>query len=337
MKDTKIKETNAVSDKSENAPAESNKDGVFLDSLATFSTTEIAPKLPKKLPPISSYMIKTVIMIVLISIMLLCVSEVVKSMKGYKEADDIYRDLSGIMGDILSNKDSAVSKSGKNYHGGTTENFGTPTIPEINTDSSNSTVSETLILLRAKFKTLRETNPDVVGWISIPGTVIDYPILQTEDNDYYLEHSITGTYLKSGSIFADYRNASDWSDQNTVLYGHNMASGEMFAQLAKFKSGSFFRANRYIYIYTDEGIRVYTIFSAYETNTYNPYTRMHFSSDNEFVEWAKKAYNSSLKSVHNYTFKFNGQDKILTLSTCTNGFNDDGRLAVHAVLTEIRS
>ncbi|MBP3333789.1 MAG: class B sortase [Clostridia bacterium] len=311
-------------------------DHIFMDSLTSLSTSEIAPKLPRKIPPISSYMIKTVVMIVLISILLLCVSEVVTSMRGYKEAGDIYSDLSTNMGDILLMTDPAVSKSNKNFHGGTTEIFGTPTIPEIDVGPSDNEVSETLILLRAKLKSLRETNPDVIGWISIPGTVIDYPIVQTEDNDYYLNHSITGTYLKSGSIFADYRNASDWSDQNTVLYGHNMASGEMFAQLAKFKSGSFFRANRYIYIYTDEGIRVYTVFSAYETNTYNPYTRMHFSSDNEFVEWAKKAYKSSLKAVYNYTFKFNGEDKILTLSTCTNGFNDDGRLAVHAVLTEIR-
>ena len=309
---------------------------VFLYSLSSLSTSEIAPKLPKKFPPVSSYMIKSVVMIVLISIMLFCVSEVVGSMKGYKEADDIYSDLAGIMGDILSNKDPAVSKSDRNTHGGTTENYGTPTIPEIGGSTSEDAVSETLILLRAKLKSLRETNPDVIGWISIPGTVIDYPIVQTEDNDYYLDHSITGTYLIAGSIFADYRNASDWSDQNTVLYGHNMASGEMFAALAKFKSGSFFRANRYIYIYTDEGIRVYTVFSAYETNTYNPYTRMHFASDNEFVEWAKKAYSASLKKVYDHTFKFTGEDRILTLSTCTNGFNDDGRLAVHAVLTEIR-
>ncbi len=327
---------NSKNEEKKGIPESDGGKSVFLDSLASLSTSDIAPKLPKKFPPISSYMIKSVVMIVLIAIMLFCVSEVVSSMQGYKEAGDIYDELANDWGDILSKSDPAVSKSDKNIHGGTTENYGTPTIPELDIGPSDNDVSETLILLRAKLKSLRETNPDVIGWISIPGTVIDYPIVQTEDNDYYLDHSITGTYLKSGSIFADYRNASDWSDQNTVLYGHNMASGEMFAQLAKFKSGTFFRTNRYIYIYTDEGIRVYTVFSAYETNTYNPYTRMHFSSDNEFVEWAKKAYAASLKEVYNHTFKFSGKDRILTLSTCTNGFNDDGRLAVHAVLTEIR-
>ena len=275
-------------------------------------------------------------MIVLLSIMLYCLSEVVKSIRGYKDADDIYDSFEGMMDDVLSPNGPEVSKSDKSSHGGITENFGTPTIPEINEGPSDSDVSETLILLRAKLKNLRETNPDVIGWISIPGTVIDYPIVQTTDNDYYLDHSITKTYLKSGSIFADYRNQSDWSDQNTVIYGHNMASGEMFAQLAKYKSGTFMRNNRYIYIYTDEGIRVYSIFSAYQTDIYNPYTRIRFDDSSEFAEWAKKAYSSSIKKASG-SFRFKGDEKILTLSTCTNGLDHDERFAVHAVLTEVRS
>lgn len=315
---------------------ENSSSEVFLDSLESFSTGEIAPKLPKKLPPLSSYMIKGVIIIILLSIMLYCVSKVVNSMRGYKEADDIYGDFAGMMEDVLSPSDPAVPKSDKNAHGGATETFGTPTVPEMNTGDSDEVVSETLILLRAKLDNLRKTNPDVIGWISIPGTVIDYPILQTDDNDYYLYRSITGTYLKSGSIYADYRNESDWSDQNTVIYGHNMASGEMFAQLAKFKSSSFIRSNKYIYIYTDEGIRVYTVFSAYETNIYNPYTRIRFASDHEFIGWAKNVYSASLKKASG-SFKFDGDDKILTLTTCTNDFNEDARLAVHAVLTDIRN
>ena len=199
-------------------------DGVFLDSLASLSTTEIAPKPPRKLPSLFPLVIRTVIILILLSIMLYCVSEVLESIRGYKEADDIYDSFEGMMDDILSPKGPAVSKADKNHHGGTTENFGTPTVPEINEGPPENEISETLILLRAKLKNLRETNPDVIGWISIPGTVIDYPIVQTDNNDYYLDHSITGTYLKSGSIFVDYRNESDWSDKNTIIYGHNLAS-----------------------------------------------------------------------------------------------------------------
>ena len=268
--------------------------------------------------------------------MLYGVSGVLEGIRGYKEADDIYDSFEGMMDDILSPKGPAVSKADKNHHGGTTENFGTPTVPEINEGPPENEISETLILLRAKLKNLRETNPDVIGWISIPGTVIDYPIVQTDNNDYYLDHSITGTYLKSGSIFVDYRNESDWSDKNTIIYGHNMASGEMFAQLAKYKSGTFMRNNKYIYIYTDEGIRVYNIFSAYQTDVYTPYTLINFANDNEFISWAKTAHSSSIKKQSG-SFRFKGDDKIITLSTCTNSLNDDERFAVHAILTEIRS
>ena len=194
------------------------------------------------------YVIKGVVTVVLLSIILYCLSEVVESIRGYKEAGDIYDELSGMMDDILSPPKSAVPKGNKDSHGGMTESFGTPTIPEFDDNSSESDISGTIILLRAKFEKLRETNPDVIGWISIPGTVIDYPIVQTTDNDYYLDQSITGTYLKSGAIFVDFRNSSNWTDRNTVIYGHNMASGEMFAQLAKYRSGTFLRNNKYIYI-----------------------------------------------------------------------------------------
>ncbi len=327
-------ENSQNSQNEEKLSAESNSE-VFLDSLDSFSTAEIAPKLPKKLPSLLPYIIKGVIMVVLLSIMLYCVSEVVESIRGYKEASDIYDEFAGMMGDILSPNGSAVSRGDKNSHGGTTESFGTPTIPEFDNATSEDDISETLILLKEKFKKLRETNPDVIGWISIPGTIIDYPVVQTTDNDYYLDHSITGAYLKSGSIFVDYRNERNWSDKNTVIYGHNMASGEMFAQLAKFKSGTFLRNNRYLYIYTEDSVRIYTIFSAYQTDIFIPYTRIVFESDSEFITWAKTAYSSSIKKQSG-SFKFSGESQIITLSTCTNSLDDDERFAVHAVLTEIR-
>ncbi len=309
---------------------------VFLDSLNSLSTSSIAPKLPRKYPPISSFVIKSTVLLILVSVMIYCLSQVTSSLRGYKESDELYGNMSEKWGELetLLGSDFAVSKSDKNSHGSTTSPYGTPTIPEApDTGSSDGDLSATIVLLRAKFAVLKETNPDVIGWITIPDTHVDYPIVHTNNNDYYLDHSITGSKLNSGAIFADYRNVGDFSDHNTVIYGHNMASGLMFADLFRFKGSGFFSKTPYIYIQTENGIYVYRVFSVYETNKYDPYIRTSFSSKNDFIEWAKSRQSASLRKV---SYKFDGDEQIITLSTCTNGFGDDGRLAVHAVLTEIR-
>lgn len=310
-----------------------NKD-LFAESLSSLSTSEIAPKLPRKYPPISSFVIRGTIIILLLSVMTYCLSMVFSSVRGYKEADDLYSVMSENWGslDLLLNERFAVSKSDKNSQGSQTQSYGTPTLPEPPKDDSDGT-SATLIMLKAKFSALKETNSDVIGWITVPDTLIDYPIVHTDNNDYYLDHSFTGSKLASGTIFADCHNTNNFSDYNTVVYGHNMASGSMFANLAKFKGSGFFSRTPYVYVQTESGIYVYRVFSVYETNKYDPYIRTSFTSTNDFLEWVKSRQSKSLRKV---SYKFDGDEKIITLSTCTNGFGDDGRLVVHAVLHEIR-
>lgn len=309
----------------------------FSSSLDSFITTDIAPKLPKKYPPFTAIFIRGSVILVLVAVIMFCTVQLTSSMEGYGEADELYGSLAESWGSeniIFGENISAVSKSDKNTHGNITQNYGTPTIPETSTDdTTDNEISSTILLLRAKFADLKQTNPDVVGWITVPDTYIDYPIVKTNDNDYYLDRSFTGAHLNSGTIFVDFRNEGDLTDRNTVIYGHNMASGAMFAHLAKFKSSSFLKKQPYIYIQTENGIYVYKVFSVYETNKYNPYTRIYFSGDKDFLEWAKSMKNSSIKNV---SYSPKQDDKIITLSTCTNGFGDDGRLAVHAVLTEIK-
>ncbi len=307
----------------------------FVSSLEELSTSDIAPRLPKKYPPVASFLLRGAVIALLGAVMLYCASEIVASMRGYREADDLYSVMSEDWGtlDILLNEHFAVSKSDQNSHGGTTSEYGTPTVPEAPSSGSSSD-SATIIMLRAKFAALKETNPDVIGWITVPDTLIDYPIVQTEDNEYYLDHSFLGGTLAAGAIYADYRNESDLSDQNTIIYGHNMASGAMFAHLAKFKRSGFFSRTPYVYIQTESGIYVYKVFSVYETNKYDPYIRTSFTSQNDFLEWVKSRQSKSLRKV---SHSFKGNEQVLTLSTCTNGFGDDGRLAVHAVLYEIRT
>ncbi len=184
--------------------------------------------------------------------------------------------------------------------------------------------------MREGLASLRQINEDLYGWISIEGTVIDYPMVQGEDNEYYLNHAFNGDWLVNGAIFVDYRcSPSVTENYNTVVYGHNITSGAMFHDVTKFLSEDYFDG-AYIYVYTEEGIYVYEPFSVYETRYDYDYFRTEFSSGEEFVAFAEEVRdNSVLRSKSDMTF--NENDRILTLSTCTNGAFY-ARYALHAKL-----
>lgn len=179
-----------------------------------------------------------------------------------------------------------------------------------------------------------EVNQDIYAWLSVPGTVIDYPVVQhPEEMDYYLEYNLDGTKGRPGGIYTQRMNAKDWTDPNTVIYGHNMRNGTMFADLHKYEDADFFEENRYIHIYTEDGaVLVYEIFAAYVTDsshlllTKNIYTEAGFQS--------------YLDDIPNHTGKncnfledreVTAEDRILTLSTCVYGQNDK-RYLVQGVL-----
>ena len=105
--------------------------------------------------------------------------------------------------------------------------------------AETETASEETAIIPVKFGELQSVNPDVYAWITVPGTEIDYPILQhPSDNSYYLMHNIDGSYGYPGCIYTENLNSKDFTDNNTVIYGHNMKNGSMFAQLHKFEQGS---------------------------------------------------------------------------------------------------
>ncbi|MCD7734558.1 MAG: class B sortase [Clostridiales bacterium] len=100
------------------------------------------------------------------------------------------------------------------------------------------------------FDALLAANPDVVGWLYCPDTVINYPVLQGESNDTYLHHMVDGSYNSAGSIFLDYRNAADFSDANSILYGHNMKNESMFGTLDKYKKQSYYDEHPVLWLLT---------------------------------------------------------------------------------------
>ena len=178
------------------------------------------------------------------------------------------------------------------------------------------------------FTALREVNPDVLGWILIPGTVVSYPLVQGDDNDYYLNHTWKGWRNVVGSIFLEWTNSADLSDFNTIVYGHRMKNGSMFASLKYYSSQSYWKQHPCVYITDDNGSHKYEIFAAYEVSTEGLTYRVGFSSDEDKQEFIDYCLAQSVISTGITPTVY---DRILTLSTCT-GDGHATRWVVQGVL-----
>ena len=176
-------------------------------------------------------------------------------------------------------------------------------------------------------------NQDIYAWITIPGTVIDYPVLQhPEELDYYLDHNLDHSSGYPGCIYSQNLNSKEWDDPNTVLYGHNMKNGTMFAQLHYYEDSEFFQENPYIYIFTQGYVRIYHIFGAYEYDNRHLLLTIDTQDPAAFA-----AYLVEVKGLNGLRDHFNEEvpvgieDKILTLETCVAN-KPDKRYIVQAVL-----
>jgi sortase B len=187
-------------------------------------------------------------------------------------------------------------------------------------------VEEDKPIIMNKFHRLLEINNDVIGWIKIPGTKIDYPVVKTDNNDFYLEHDINQKKSKAGTIFMDFRNQGDGTDKHTILYGHHMRDGSMFTELMKFKQKEFIGENMTILFDTLYEEITFEIFSVYVTGTDFYYIETSFSSDGEYLDFLKIIQE---KSMFERDLTLKAEDQILTLSTCTYEF-DNARFVVHA-------
>ncbi len=193
--------------------------------------------------------------------------------------------------------------------------------------------AEELQKIRAQLQALAVKNDDTFGWISVEGTNINYPIVQGEDNDYYLDHAFTGDYLPIGSVYADYRcNTSMNRNYNTVFYAHNITSGAMFHDVTKFFEDEYVD-NVKIVIYTLDGKFIYEPFAIYESRYDNNYFKTGFTSSKDFLEFTEKIKGDATKVKD---IEFTTSDRLITLSTCTNGASTQ-RYALHARLVEFIS
>ena len=180
------------------------------------------------------------------------------------------------------------------------------------------------ISIDVDFEKLEEINDDIIGWIYIPDTNINYPLVKGDDNQYYVEKGYDNSVTGSGAIFLDYRNSYDLKDYNSIIYGHNMIDDTMFSDLARYMEQEYFEQHRLVYIVAKDKMVVYEVFSAYITTS---------DSDTYTIDFGDETENYLLlvndKNILESDSVIDFGDRIITLSTCTSS-TSDGRYVVHA-------
>lgn len=183
-------------------------------------------------------------------------------------------------------------------------------------------------LISVNFDDLLKINNETKGWIQVNGTNINYPFVQTSNNDYYLTHSYDKSYNQAGWVFMDYRNDTESLDKNTILYAHGMNNKTMFGSLRNILSSSWYNNtnNHIIKLSTPTENTLWQVFSVYHIETTNDYIQTEFTSDEEY-----QSFLDMLKGRSAVTFdtSLNTTDKILTLSTC---YNKTDKVVMHAKL-----
>ncbi len=183
-------------------------------------------------------------------------------------------------------------------------------------------------LINVDFNELKNINNDVEGWIQVNGTNVNYPFVQTTNNDFYLDHSIDKEKNSAGWLFLDYRNNMENLDKNTIIYAHNRKDKSMFGSLKNTLTKNWLNNtdNFIIKLSTPYENTLWQIFSIYHIPTTNDYIRTNFSSNTDFLEFANMLIG---RSVHNFNTSVSENDYILTLSTC-HGKTE--KLVIHAKL-----
>ena len=176
---------------------------------------------------------------------------------------------------------------------------------------------------------LREVNPHIIGWLSLEGTRLDNPVLQAEDNDFYLRHNHLDEESRGGSIFMDYRNDPE-PGRHTIFYGHVLRNGTMFGDLSKFADQSYAEAHPAFLYETPDKRYELQVFAAYETTTDFYYIEMDFTDES----YAAFLQDIKGRSEIDMPVAIGVEDRIATFSTCTTSVDDEERFVVHAKVVE---
>lgn len=175
------------------------------------------------------------------------------------------------------------------------------------------------------FDELKKINKEVVGYVKVDNTNIDYTVVKHKDNDYYLNHSFDKKYNSAGWIFSHYKNRYDGSDKNYVIFGHNRKDGSMFGSLKNILTKSWQNKDNKVIFITENSKNIYEVFSVYKVLAEDYYIKTDFKDNKEYEEFLNKIKSRSLKK---YDVDLTSNDRILTLSTCFS--NNKYRIVLHA-------
>lgn len=255
--------------------------------------------------------VRKVLIVILLLVFLGSLGMLLRQQKTYREGEDIYAQA-----EQLVQRPPVVEETPQ-----TPETEPAPQ-PEPDSDPQPEVPLESLSI-----EALQAVNSDVLGWIEIPDTALSYPLVQGMDNDWYLNHAWNGQWTSVGSIFVDYRCAADLTDFHTIVYGHRMRNGSMFASLKYYDDQSHWEAHPHVFIRSGEHVRQYAIFAAYEAPVQSPtYT---LPGEEEAARQALIDF-ALEQSVIDTGLVPTAADRILTLSTCT-GDGYETRWVVQAV------
>lgn len=181
------------------------------------------------------------------------------------------------------------------------------------------------------FAALGDVNEDIVAWLYCEGTVLNYPVVQGKDNAYYLNHLFDGSENASGCLFLDSRNSRDFSDDNMIVYGHNMKNGTMFASLNQYQEQSYYEQHPSVFLLTPDGNFEVHLFAGFLEDIHGDAWQTAFEDENEKAEWLDKVQKKSTFISDTIPSK---EDSIITFSTCSNR-DDQVRYVLVGVLKEI--
>ena len=186
-------------------------------------------------------------------------------------------------------------------------------------------------LIDVNFKNLKKINSDTKGWIQVNGTNINYPFVQANNNDFYLNHTLNKSENQAGWVFLDYRNDINNLSKNTILYAHGRLDQTMFGSLKNILKNDWLnnKSNYIVKLSTEKENSLWQVFSVYIIPNTNDYIKVSFNSNSEFNEWTNILKN---RSDFNFNTTINELDKVLTLSTC---YNENEKVVLHAKLIKL--